>query len=257
MKLAECQEQFWRLATRADEERDAGRILVGTDELGAEERIRIYANMFIWRQIDALREDFPKLAALLGDEGFYQVAERYLAAHPSTHPSLSRLGDGLPTWLDQDQGRRPDLADLARLELARNLVFDEAEVELAKPELLREVPQDAVPELRLELAPSVRLLSLAHDSTAAWKQIEDGFPAPPPQPGRAWVAVWRKGYDVFHIRLEADEARALRGLQAGEPLGVVCEAFSDRPDAVDAAFRAVTSWFVEGWIREPPGGSRQ
>ena len=105
MKLAECQEQFWRLATRADEERDAGRILVGTDELGAEERIRIYANMFIWRQIDALREDFPKLAALLGDEGFYQVAERYLAAHPSTHPSLSRLGDGLPTWLDQDQGR--------------------------------------------------------------------------------------------------------------------------------------------------------
>ena len=71
------------------------------------------------------------------------------------------------------------------------------------------------------------------------------------------MAVWRKGYDVFHIRLEADEARALRGLQAGEPLGVVCEAFSDRPDAVDAAFRAVTSWFVEGWIREPPGGSRQ
>ena len=257
MKLAECQELFWKLATRAPAERDAGQVFVGTDELGAEERIRIYANMFIWRQIDALRDDFPKLAALLGDEGFYQMAERYLAAHPSTHPSLSRLGEELPAWLDQHQSLRPDLADLARLELARNQVFEEEEVELAAPELLGEVPQETVPELRLELAPAVQLLSLANDVSEAWKQIENGLPAPPPQAGRAHFAVWRKGYDVFHIRIEADEAKALRGLQAGETLGVVCEAFSDRPQAVEAAFRAVTSWFVEGWIREPTKESRR
>ncbi len=93
MKLAECQELFWRFATRAFALREAGEVFVGTDELGAQERLQIYANMFIWRQIDAIRDDFPKLAALLGDEGFYQMAEQYLAAHPSTHPSLSRLGE--------------------------------------------------------------------------------------------------------------------------------------------------------------------
>lgn len=250
MKLAECQEVFWKLATRTPAERDASEVFVGTDELGAEERIRIYANMFIWRQIDALRDDFPKLATLLGDEGFYQMAEQYLAAHPSTHPSLSRLGDELPAWLDRQPGPRPDLADLARLELARNQVFEEAEVELAGPDLLRE-SAEAVPELRLALAPAVRLLSLGSDVSEVWKHIEDGLPAPPPSPGRAHLAVWRKGYDVFHARIEADEAKALRVLQEGRPLGVVCEAFSDRPDAVEAAFRAVTSWFVEGWIRKP------
>jgi len=256
VKLAECQELFWKLATRAHAERDADQILVGTDELGAEERIRIYANMFIWRQIDALRDDFPKLAVLLGDEGFYRMAEQYLAAHPSTHPSLSRLGDELPAWLDQQQGPRPDLADLARLELARNQVFEEAEVELAGTELLRESPE-TMPELRLELAPAVRLLSLANDVSEAWQQLEDRLPAPPPRPGRAHFAVWRKGYDVFHIRLEADEAKALRSLQAGETLGVVCDAFSDRPDAVEAAFRAAASWFVEGWIRRPAKEGRR
>jgi hypothetical protein len=29
----------------------------------------------------------------------------------------------------------------------------------------------------------------------------------------------------------------------------VCEAFAGRQDAVDAALRAVASWFGEGWVR--------
>ncbi len=43
---------------------------------------------------------------------------------------------------------------------------------------------------------------------------------------------------------------ALERVMAGKPLGEVCEAFEDRADAVEAAFRAVGSWFTEGWIAE-------
>jgi hypothetical protein len=60
--------------------------------------------MFIWRQIEALREDFPKLAQLLGDGGFYAAAEKYLRANPSTHTSLERLGRHFAPYLAESPG---------------------------------------------------------------------------------------------------------------------------------------------------------
>src|SRR5207237_833276 len=93
VKLAEMQRLFYQLAARApgSADLDPAALLAGTGELDAQARIGIYADMFIWRQIDALREDFPKLALLLGDGPFYAMAEDYLKAHPSRHASLSDL----------------------------------------------------------------------------------------------------------------------------------------------------------------------
>ncbi|TMB06491.1 MAG: hypothetical protein E6J66_19265 [Deltaproteobacteria bacterium] len=62
------------------------------------------------------------------------------------------------------------------------------------------------------------------------------------------IAVWRKGFEVLHAPIDQDEARALALAQSGESLGAVCEAFVERPDAVEAAFRAISSWFAEGWV---------
>ena len=132
MNLAETQRLFYQLAARApgSEDIDPGALLAGTSELDARERIGIYANMFIWRQIDALRDDFPRVARLLGEGPFYAMAEDYLKAHPSRHPSLSELGRGLPGFLRERQGdgARPDLADLAALDWARAKVFEDANV---------------------------------------------------------------------------------------------------------------------------------
>ena len=50
------------------------------------------------------------------------------------------------------------------------------------------------------------------------------------------------------LPIDQDEARALALAQSGAPLGAVCEAFVERPDAVEAAFRAISSWFAEGWV---------
>src|SRR5216684_2592801 len=124
MKLAELQQRFWERVTRAPEARSAVDCFVSTPQLSADERLEIYANMFVWRQIDALREDFPKLAQLLGDEGFYATAEKYLRVHPSTHPSLGQLGRQFASFLAETGGHRPDVADLAVLEWARCEVFE-------------------------------------------------------------------------------------------------------------------------------------
>jgi hypothetical protein len=246
------QRLFYQLAARApgSETLDPGALFAGTAELDAKARIGIYADMFIWRQIDALRDDFPKLARLLGDHPFYAMAEDYLDAHPSRHASLSELGRELAGFLRgwRGEGARADLADLAALEWARAKVFEEMNVEPAPPDRLRAFSADALPRVRLGFVPALRALELGHGFVDLWQALDEGSPAGPPSPRDHTVAVWRKGFEVLHAPIERDEAAALALAQSGELLGIVCEAFAGRPDAVEAAFTAISSWFVEGWV---------
>ena len=253
MKLAELQRRFYQLAARAQgsESIDPAGLVTGTPSLDAGARVGIYADMFIWRQIDALREDFPKLALLLGDGPFYSMAEGYLREYPSRHASLSELGRELPGFLRSwtGDGARADLADLAALEWARTRIFEEANVDPVPPDQLRAIAADRLPFVRLRFVPALSVLTVGHDLADLWKALEDGASAGSPSPREDSVAIWRKGFEVLHVSIDADEARAVDLARSGERLGGVCEAFAARPDAVEAAFGAISSWFAEGWVR--------
>lgn len=251
MTLAESQASFWAMATRAEAApaASATKLLVGTDGLSAEERIGIYADMFIWRQVDALREDFPKVASALGDDAFYGAAEAYIRAHPSAHPSLAKLGRHFADFVSRAESRA-DLGDLAALEWARAEVFEAPDAHVASADVLTSARPDKVAELKLAPIPALRLLTLEHDVLGVWTALEDASPAPTPVRQAVEVVVWRKGFEVFHVGVEADEAEALRRAMAGRTLGEICDAMSKREDPAAAAFVAIGSWLAEGWIRD-------
>jgi hypothetical protein len=249
--LAETQALFHAAVTRAEGDRslEIQRCFSGSDELGASERVQIYADMYLWRLVDALREDYPKMAALLGDERFYAIGEAYAREHPSRHHDLGRVGVHLPAFLRANPDpERPDLADLAALEWARTEVFFEGEVAPASSDALAALPPEGFLETSLRLVPALRLLTAEHDVAALWRALEDGNPAPPPAPGTRAIAVWRRGFEVFHTRLDSDEAAALRAVASGHTLSHVCALFAGREDPAQAAFKALTSWFHEEWI---------
>lgn len=250
MTLAELQRLFWAGATGERPEPPAlAGALAGTQALGASARLRIYADMYAWRQLDVLREDFPKLAAALGDEAFHALGRDYLRAHPSGHHSLSRLGERLEQHLKEHPAARADLADLAALEWARAEVFEEADADPASPALLhRLAAAGGFEDLALTVVPALRLLRLDFDVLALWRRIEDGLPWAAPHAARTFAVVWRKGFETFHVEVPADEAKALELAASGQPLSVVCGAFADQDDPEAAAFRAIGSWFAEGWI---------
>jgi Putative DNA-binding domain len=249
--LAETQALFHAAVTRAEGDRslDIQRCFNGSAELSPAECVEIYADMYLWRLVDALREDYPKLAALVGDERFYALSEAYVREHPSRHHDLGRAGVHLPAFLrgHPDPGR-PDLADLAALEWSRSEVFFEAEVERASSGALAALPAEEFPETRLHLVPALRVLTAEHDVVHLWRELEHGHPAPSPAPGVHAIAVWRSGFDVLHTSLELDEASALRAVGSGDPLSCVCAVFGAREDPARTAFNAITSWFGEGWI---------
>jgi hypothetical protein len=248
--LAETQDLFHALVTGAEVE--PGRLeacFLGSAALPAAERVAIYAEMWLWRQVEALRETFPKLAAVLGAVSFLALAEAYVRARPSEHHDIGRLGRDLPAFLRQGTGPgRPDLADMAALEWARDEVFLEAPAAPAGRPALAGLSPGSFPSARLRFVPALRLLELAHDSGATWGRLERGEAAGPPEPGTVAVAVWRSGFDVLHARLDPDEALALGAALRGEPLSAVCETFAGRPDPAAAASGAIASWLDEGWV---------
>src|ERR1051326_5290868 len=101
--------------------READDYILPSRTLSAAERVLIYNGMYLSRFAEALAVDYPGLKYYLGDEDFDALCARYVQKHPSTSYSLNHLGDALPDFLTGFE------RDLARLELAMTLVFDEEE----------------------------------------------------------------------------------------------------------------------------------
>jgi hypothetical protein len=250
VSLARTQALFSGLVTGAGAPAGAaGRILAGSPHLPAADRLAVYAGMYRARLAEALREDHPKLAALIGEERFGALADAYALAHPSDHHDLGRFGRHLAGFLRRSPAPdRPDLADLAALEWARAEVHLEADAEPSRRGALAALGPESFASARLALVPALRLLSLEHDAASLWRRLEDGAPPGPPAPSPTAVAVWRAGFEVFHARLDPDEAEALARAASGEPLAAVCAAFERREDPAGAAFAALGSWLDEGWV---------
>ena len=221
----------------------------GTAGLPAAERVGIYANMYVWRLVDALRETFPNVARYLGGERFAVLGEAYVRKHPSEHHDVARVGRRLAAFLRHyPDAERPDLADLAELEWARNEVFFAPPVEPIAADALAPLSPESFVRASLLLSPALRVLSQGHAATSLWRHLEHGEPPDPPSPCASTVVVWRSGFEVLHCDVPVDEAAALRSAAAGDTLTEVCASFADRHDAAADAHAALSSWFDEGWI---------
>ena len=215
--------------------------------LDAEARLGVYADAYFLRLREVLAEDFPRLAAMLGEECFTALARDYLRRHRSMHPSVRHLGDALPDFVAADDRFPAWAGDLARLERARTTVFDAADDTPIGLDRVRAIDAAAWPSLRFVPIRAFMLLHLTWPAHAVWQDVHAAPSAPVP----GTVRVWRGAdFRVFHAPLEPRAAVALERLMAGEPFGTVCAAFGDLPEA-DGAQQAVSllaRWLEDGLI---------
>jgi hypothetical protein len=207
--------------------------------------------MYCARLVDALREDYPRLAALLGAAAFADVAHAYLAEHPSTHPSLRWFGRHLADFLARADG--PGLprfaADVARLEWARLAVFDAPDQNALELASLRSVAPDAWPNLRFRLGPAVEVIEASWPAHRIWEragtaQAPEGFDL-----DETYLRVWRQGDQVFQAAMDEAERAALAAVAAGETFAELCERVAAVVGAEAAAATAgalVLRWVEDG-----------
>ena len=244
MTLAELQASFWRTLQGGPCETA---LFVGTPALSVEERARIYADMFLVRQVEALAEEFPKLAAWRGHEAFVSLVRDYVRAHPSEDPDLGKLGRKLSSFCAGAE------RDLAALEWARSEVFGEADDRpLGLEEFAAALDPESFATRRIELVSALRLLTMEHDVLGLWDALEAGRAPLSPRARRRHAVVWRKGTEIFHAGIDAAEAKALALVRSGALLGDVCGAF----DSPERAFAAFQEWLAEGFLRREGGTDR-
>src|SRR5208283_657358 len=209
--------------------------------------IRVYSDAYFLRLRDVLCEDFPRVAALLGDDRFDQVVADYLQDFPSDQPSVRHLGRVLAEFLRHREGLPKCVADLAELEWARIEVFDAPDATSATVADLVSIHADDWPALRFRAIPAMQTLCAQYPVHQLWS----GDESLEVSAAETSIRVWRKNdYEVLHAPMDARESAALRKMISGEPFAAICESFADLP-ATQAAHEAtglLARWIADGII---------
>ena len=240
------------------------------DRLSSFERLEIYNRQYWFRIISAFDDDFPALAAVVGQRTFARLTRAYLEDHPSHSFTLRNLGSEIAPWLSQHPehaGQRPTLAlDVARLEWAHIEAFDNGEERALTLADLGQLGEDSM----LSLQPHLRLLELSHpvdsfvigahrrqstmdvasNAVSSVKQPRSRrLPKSVMEPVRTYLGVHRYDDFVYYKRLDGEEYRLLHCLENGGTLGEALDQGFDGSQVAEAERPAlVQSWF-QNWAQ--------
>lgn len=234
-------------------------LLAGAD---AARRFAIYADAYRARLSAALRDNYPVLHRVLGDEDFDALAHAYLATHPSASPSIRWFGGALADFAAACPEALPHqaLADLIRLEWALRGAFDAEDAVPLDFASLAAVPAEAWPTLRLQLHPSCALLDLGWSVEGLWQALaplDDGESPDPepdaPAPHAHRLVVWRKGLTPCWRSADGLEGPLLEAVAAGECFAELCERIAETGEAAAAQVMVglLRRWVDEGLLGSP------
>lgn len=225
----------------------ADRYLLPSRTLRPEQRLAIYADAYLARMVEALENDFPAVARLLGPGRFRSMCREYLERFPSRSRSLNPLGRRLPEILSD----RPAARDLARVEAAMSEVFDAEAAEPLRPSDFSKIAPGKLAGARPAFVPAFRLLELDHDVNPYIDAVKRAQPqAPRLKRARSWTAVYRKEFQVCRLDLQAPAHAALSALHRGrtvsQAVAAAARLWTGTPEGLQSQIRR---WFGE-WVSE-------
>ncbi len=226
------------------------RVIVGDDRLSAEERVDIYANMYFYRILDVLKEDFPATLCVLGAERFHNLVTGYLIESPSAHFSISNVGNHLADFLRDHPLRDefPFLADLGRLERALIEVFHAADAAPLDVEQMRAIAPEGWPSLKLTLHPANQILELQWNVATILNAVEQGEEPFHPVRDAMTMLVWRNRNLVYYRAIDSAERDQLAALSNGTTFAEICEMIAGGVDEGDPA--VAINQRLEAWLRD-------
>ncbi len=192
------------------------------------QRAFVYRNSGMLACIEALMSNYRRLATLMGEVSFRDMARAFVARYPPERRSLVGYGEALPAFIDAHSGEHglSWLADLARLDrgwLEAHLSGDPRPIGV---EAVTGLSEEDLLAMRFATHPSVRIVDIGFDLAAIWTLLDQDC-APEGQvqisEGRACHLFWRPAHEVLNASLPPATGTFLAALIAGETLGQACE----------------------------------
>jgi hypothetical protein len=181
-----------------------------------DERFAVYRNNVMVGLIEGLRDAYPVVCRLVGDEFFRAMAGIFARVHPPRSPVMLEYGDGFAVFIVgfPPAASVPYLVDVARLERAWVEAYHAADAEPLTSPIRREAGQ-------LRLHPAARLVRSPFAVLRIW---EANQPDAEPQPLELTdegenVLVTRPAAEVQASRIPDEAADVIEAVAAGEPVG--------------------------------------
>jgi hypothetical protein len=177
--------------------------------LAEAEGLAVYRNTVAKGLADALADQFPSVARVVGLAWLSGAARAFAAAHPPESPCLCDYGAAFPDWLAAFPGAAelPFLPDLARIDWARREALFAPDAEPVSAEAFAVLSAQAWAGTAADLHPSARLLSFDNGAPGLWIALQAQAPPAEAELGAEPEAL---------ILLRPDQALAWRKLSAGE-----------------------------------------
>jgi Putative DNA-binding domain len=193
------------------------------------QRLTIHANNTALGLAAVLRDLFPVITRLVGDDFFAVMARDYIKDHPPERPSLLFWGGSFSTFISSYQPAQtlPYLSDIARLETAWLAAYHASDCPPMDPSILTELPQDRLEWAVFKLHPSLSLIASPFPIDAIWHDNqgdEQSTKTIDLSSGPAMLAVLRPLGDVVLLPLSSGAFAFLTALQLDQPLGVAWQA---------------------------------
>lgn len=223
----------------------AGGLVAPSATMTPAARLDVYNGGYLTRLVEAIESDYRGVSAVLGHGEFHRLVARFVVRHPSRHPNLNRFGKELPDFLRKHLAdrRAPFLAELARLERTMTFAFDAPEFTPLSEVQLQSAASGDLARLVLVPNPSLHVERFAWPVDPFLAEILERDRVPPlPRKKVSEVAVFRNQGRVWRATLGRAEAKVLRALCAGKPLGIALS-------GAKAAPRDVAQWFAR-WSGE-------
>ncbi|MDR7335110.1 DNA-binding domain-containing protein [Roseateles asaccharophilus] len=257
--MSDIRQQQQQLATAIRDGSDPGLLLAGDFATGLE----VYRHAYRARLAEALADNYTVLGRALGDEPFNALAQAYIAARPSRHPSIRWFGHELADFMataGDELVPHASLVDFARMDWALRSAFDAADAPLLQPATLAALSPDDWAGLQLRLHPSVQRVALAHAVEPAWLALREWQPgeAQPeldePVAHEHTLLAWRQHGETRWRSLEPLEAALLQAVAGGEPFAGLCEraalALGDAGSAAPAVIALLQGWLSDGLLQD-------
>ncbi|MGH6796925.1 MAG: DNA-binding domain-containing protein [Roseiarcus sp.] len=234
-RLAERQAEFAASLLQPDLPPPQG--LVGPDRRPSARRFAVYRNNVVVGLIDALKAAYPAVRRIVGDEFFFGLARAYVAVEPPRSPIILDYGAGLPDFIGgfEPAASLPYLRDVALIERAWTESYHAAEAEPLDPIALASIAPELLPDVRLVLHPSTRVVRSRLPAVTIWRMnVSDGAPAPVDlAQGGEDALIARPKAEVEVRRLPAGGAVFIQSLAKGLSLQAATETASAAEDGFD------------------------
>jgi hypothetical protein len=180
-------------------------------------RLSIYANSGAATLTAALRDSYPGVLALVGEDFFDAMAARYRQQHPSVCGNLQHFGAALAGFIAgmPEAGALRYLEDVARLDWRRQLAALAADATPVDAISTAEVVAVATEKLRIQLHPSVQMLRSDYAVMTLWQWCQAPSDAPPRVDEGEQVLLWRHASDVAMAALDPATFRWIEMLADG------------------------------------------